>query len=221
MTQMTTPDTAKPLTPRRRRFVEEYLVNHNGAKAARRAGYSERTARTIASEILTFPDVALAIREAQVEQSKRTKVTADRVLEGLAQIAFASIGDAVEWGPDGVTLMASSELSADVMAAIFEVSETPHEDGRTIRVKMHDKLKALITLGRHLGMFVDRVEHSGTVDIDAPVYRQWSLEELDEMLRAKKALEGEGSVTEVLEGGNDVAASSSGVNPRTVLAVRS
>ena len=71
---------SKPLSTKQRRFVEEYLVDLNGTQAAIRAGYSPRTARQIASENLSKPDIADAIAEAQAARSQRTQITADRVL---------------------------------------------------------------------------------------------------------------------------------------------
>ena len=53
----------RPLTDRQERFVVEFLATANGAEAARRAGYSEHTAKEIASENLTKPNVKRAITE--------------------------------------------------------------------------------------------------------------------------------------------------------------
>jgi phage terminase small subunit len=61
----------RPLTDRQERFVVEFLATANGAEAARRAGYSEHTAKEIASENLTKPNVKAAI------DRKRTEIMAD------------------------------------------------------------------------------------------------------------------------------------------------
>lgn len=71
------------LTRKQSRFVEEFLVDLNATGAAKRAGYSERTARKIGSENLTKPDIERAIREAMADQSQRTQITADAVIEAL------------------------------------------------------------------------------------------------------------------------------------------
>ena len=76
------------LTPKQARFVEEYLVDLNATQAAIRAGYSEQTARSIGYENLTKPDIQQAIDEARGKQQQRTEITADRVLEEYAKIAF-------------------------------------------------------------------------------------------------------------------------------------
>ena len=83
------------MTAKQTRFVDEYLVDLCAAGAARRAGYSERTARTIGAENLTKPDIAAAIGAGHRAAAKRAELRADRVLEELRRIAFADIRDVV------------------------------------------------------------------------------------------------------------------------------
>lgn len=166
------------LTPKQQRFVEEYLVDLNATQAAIRAGYSPDTARAIGCENLTKPDIAAAIDEAQAKRSMRTNITQDQVLRELARIGFVDIRKVVTWtnGAQGfdedraeetgevrisvanfVALTPSDQIDVETAAAIAEVSQT--KDG-ALKVKMHDKRAALVDLGRHLGMFKDRVEHT-------------------------------------------------------------
>ncbi|EIM25740.1 terminase small subunit [Microvirga lotononidis] len=162
------------LTDKQKRFVEEYLIDLNATQAAVRAGYSEKTARSVGSENLTKPDIMAAIEEAQKARSERTGITADRVLTELAKIGFYDIRKAVKWGanpgdktsenadPNGlniypVSLVPSEKLDDDTAAAVAEVSLT--QTG--VKLKMHDKRAALVDIGRHLGMFKEKVEHSG------------------------------------------------------------
>ncbi|RIQ64645.1 terminase small subunit, partial [Bordetella avium] len=163
------------LTAKQRRFVDEYLIDLNATQAAIRAGYSKKTARQIGEENLSKPDIAKAVQEAQAARSKRTEITQDMVLRELAKIGFADIRKVVTWGSTtlqagvdgdgnpttevhhGLVLVASNEIDDATAAAIAEVSE-----GREgLKVKFHDKKGALVDIGRHLGMFKDRVEHSG------------------------------------------------------------
>lgn len=168
------------LTPKQRAFVREYLIDLNATQAAIRAGYSEDTARAIGAENLTKPDIASAIEAAMKSRSERTDITADRVLKELAKIGFADIRKAVKWqsamiteedNPDGgdiaviktvvtntVQMVASDELDDETAAAIAEVSQNATGG---VKIKLHDKRAALVDIGRHLGMFKDRVEHSG------------------------------------------------------------
>ncbi len=151
----------RDLTPKQARFIEEYLVDLNATQAAIRAGYSAKRARAIACENLTKPDIQGAIQKAMDARSKRTEITADSVLAELRKIAFGDARRVMRWGPGGVTLIDSAELSDDDAAIVSEASESITQAGGSIKLKTHDKLKALELLGRHLGMFVDRKELTG------------------------------------------------------------
>lgn len=74
------------MTPKMQAFVSEYLVDHCAAKAARRAGYSERTAAAAAAKLMARPDIQEAIAKACEQQQKRTGITADYVLTRLQTI---------------------------------------------------------------------------------------------------------------------------------------
>jgi hypothetical protein len=67
------------------RFVQEYLVDRNGAAAAVRAGYSSKTARQIAYELLTRPDVAEAVRVGEAEIAANAQVTRAAVMQGFQE----------------------------------------------------------------------------------------------------------------------------------------
>lgn len=166
------------LTPKQQRFVEEYLVDLNATQAAIRAGYSERTARQIGDENLSKPDIASAIKAAMAERSERTEITQDMVLSELAKIGFADIRKAVVWranvtgmvqDDDGserlavtneVQLVDSDKLDDATAGAVAEISQNAQGG---LKIKLHDKQAALVNIGRHLGMFKDKVEHSGGV----------------------------------------------------------
>ena len=136
------------------RFVEEYLVDLNATQAAIRSGYSPRRASEIGYELLQKTAVQAAISAKQRERSARTGVTADRVMMEIARIAFADPRAVMSWGPDGVALRNSSDLSDDEAAAVAEVSETWTDSGGGSRkVKMHDKVAALEKLARHIGLY--------------------------------------------------------------------
>lgn len=158
------------LTPRQQRFVEEYLVDLNQTQAAIRCGYSPKTAKQQGSRLLTNANVEAAIVEAQAKRSERTGITQDRVLAEFARLGFADIRRLMEWSEESVAFKPSSELTDAEAAAIASVeSETTvrtFEGGETekkikLRIKLWDKQAALTQIGRHLGMFKDRLEHSG------------------------------------------------------------
>ena len=141
------------LTIKQQRFVDELLVDFNATQAAIRAGYSRNTATQIAGETLRRPHVVDAVSAALSKVAKRNGVTQDNVIRELSLIGFANIGDYLVWGPDGITIKDSEELTRDQQHAVVEVSETTTRDGRTVRFKMHDKLDALRSLAKYFGMF--------------------------------------------------------------------
>ena len=151
------------MTKKQKRFVEEYLIDLNATQAAIRAGYSPDTAKSIGSENLTKPDLQARIAKAMAERSKRTGVNADRVVMELAKIAFVNAGDVI----DAETATLKPDAAKEDTAAIQSVKvKTFGEDGMEREIKMADKLKALELLGKHLGMFKDKVELSGTLETE-------------------------------------------------------
>lgn len=81
------------LTPKQRQFVAEYLVDLNATAAARRAGYSAKTADRIGPELLGKSCVSAAIQEAILDRQKRTEVTQDYVIEKLKEITDREASD--------------------------------------------------------------------------------------------------------------------------------
>ena len=119
------------LTPKQERFVGEYLKDLNATQAAIRA--------------------------------ERTQVEGDQVVLELARNGFSDMREIALWGPDGIAYKASGELTDEVAATVAEITETvtPTKDGgerRTLKIKLHNKLRALELLGRHLGIFTDKVQ---------------------------------------------------------------
>nr|WP_294020800.1 terminase small subunit [uncultured Lachnoclostridium sp.] len=149
------------MTKKQKRFIEEYLIDLNATQAAIRAGYSPDTAKAIGCENLTKPDIRAHIDRAMAERSKRTGVNADRVVQELAKIAFVNATEVI----DPKTATVREDALPEDTAAIQSVKvKTFGEDGLEREIKMADKLKALEMLGRHLGMFKDRLELSGGLD---------------------------------------------------------
>ncbi|WP_426789152.1 terminase small subunit [Achromobacter xylosoxidans] len=135
------------LTDKQRRFVDEYLVDLNATQAAIRAGYSQKTARQIGDENLSKPDIAEAVQEAQVTRAKRTEVTQDEVINDLRELRDICMGRK----PIRVTevfknAQAGTAESVEVDVNAFEPTAAN---------------KALELLGKHIGMFKEKLEHSG------------------------------------------------------------
>lgn len=157
------------LTPKQARFVEEYLIDLNATQAAIRAGYSEKTAEQQGPRLLGNVGVAAAIQAAQDKRSERTEINADRVLLELAKLGFANMADYMRTGPDGDPYLDFSALTRDQAAALSEVTVEDFKDGRgedardvrRVKFKLADKRAALADIGKHLGMFVNKHEHTG------------------------------------------------------------
>ena len=115
------------LTPKQARFVEEYLLDLNAAAAARRAGYSEKTADSIAAQLLSKTKVFEAVQSAVAARSAKTEITAEYVLENLKRLSERCMGEK-EFAPSAAA-------------------------------------RSLELLGKHLGLFSDRVELSGSLSV--------------------------------------------------------
>lgn len=79
------------LTEKQKRFCEEYLIDLNATQSYLRAGYkakSNEIARVESHKLLTKPNIQQYIEELREEQSKRTEITADKVLEELGSVGF-------------------------------------------------------------------------------------------------------------------------------------
>src|SRR4051812_15945223 len=124
-----------PLNDRQRRFVAEYLLYLNATQAAVRAGYSARSAYSTGERMLRNAEVAAAIAEVQAARSRRTEVTADRVVLELARVAFGDPRRVMSWGPGGMRLRPSAELADEEAAIVAEGSQTVTEGGGTVRLR--------------------------------------------------------------------------------------
>lgn len=173
---------SRKLTDKQKKFVEEYLIDLNATQAAIRAGYKPENAQQIGSENLSKLVISEAIQKAMNKRSARTEITQDMVLNELAKIAFSNGSDFAKvttkkckrqvWDQESETyvekevdeqfveLIDTDKLSPEKKAAIAEISEGKFG----ISVKSCDKVKALELLGKHLGMFKDKVEVNGNIN---------------------------------------------------------
>ena len=139
------PRADRMLTPKEQRFVKEYAIDLNGTQAAIRAGYSPKTARSIASETLQRPAVKAATQKALRANEPR--------LQMLTAMAFADPRDAIKWDPE-LGLVVTPD--PNIIQSVRRVTRTDPKTGRTRRivsVKFVNRLRALRELGRRLGYF--------------------------------------------------------------------
>ena len=74
---------SKPLTAKQTRFIDEYMVDMNGAAAAVRCGYSAKTCRAIACELLTKPDIQAELQARSAALARELEITREGVVRGL------------------------------------------------------------------------------------------------------------------------------------------
>lgn len=155
------------MTDAQKRFCNEYLIDLNATRAYKVAYPNckkDETARANSSRLLTKANIQGYIAEKQKEREKRTEVTQDMVIQELAKIAFADIRALYD---DNGNLKNVKCLEDNIAGAVsqletFEEYEGRGEDreyiGDTKKVKLLDKTKALELLGKHLGIFIDKLE---------------------------------------------------------------
>jgi phage terminase small subunit len=149
------------LTPKQQKFVDEYLIDNNATQAAIRAGYKGKNAGNVASELLGKTWVYEAIEAKRKRLEIKTEITAEKVLQEYAKIAFSNMADFVDWTNGSIRIIPSSELTKEQLACVSEISESTTKFDTTVKFKLHDKLAALHKLGDHLGLFKKIVEMSG------------------------------------------------------------
>ena len=137
---------------RDRLFAEEYIIDRNACAAAIRAGFSPKTAKDASKWIHPDhpekPQVRALIDQLNAERSRRTGVTADRVLAELAKIAFVNADDLIDTDTARVLPNASKDDKAAIQSVTVKSGKVEERE-----VKLADKTRALELLGKHLGMF--------------------------------------------------------------------
>lgn len=165
-TQRTEPRNDKMLTPAEAAFVGYYLET-GGEKttlkaAAQKAGFQSATG------LLKRPAVRKEIERRMGKVMAKKQITAERVVEELGKIAFANIDDFVDddyrvlQKPGRRKMAAVQEVTTEtIIDRRKDVDEEDREDVKRVKLKMYSKLDALNSLGRHFGLFTDKVELSG------------------------------------------------------------
>lgn len=150
-------------------FAHAIAKGKSASDAYEAAGYARHDGN--AGRLSKNEKIRARVEEILGAAADRAGITRERIQAELAKIAFADIRKAVRWGDgivikdeDGsehvlndVSLISSDEIDEDTAAAISEVSRSVSG----MKIKMHDKQKALELLGKDIGMFKDQVEHSG------------------------------------------------------------
>ena len=178
--------------PREQRFVERYVETNNGTQSAIVAGYSVKSARTIASQLLKRRNIKEAIERRNAQLMDELNFTPDRIIRELAKIAGVNSADFIRIDQDGQPHVDFSGVTRRHLAAVASVENT--EKG--VKYKTHDKLRALDMLARMGQLYpAERLEHTGvnggpiahthTIDIESLEHEQ--REQLRAVLLALKA----------------------------------
>lgn len=169
--------TRKPpvITAQQERFCQEYLIDLNATQAALRANYADPS---YGRHLLTIPHVSECIARLMQERAARTKVTADRVLEELADVAFTTFDELGAWDEDSLRFIPSAELPRSARRSVQAVkvkrtSRVSPDGAETNTVEMeirqHDKLSALDKIAKHLGLYRPEEGTGRTSGLDALV----------------------------------------------------
>ena len=150
------------LTDKQKRFCEEYVIDLNATQSAIRAGYSEKTAGSQGQRLLQNVEIQNEINAINGKRSAKTGITAERVLTELGKIAFSDLKQYLSFDENGVRFKDSKEVDGTLISEVSS-QETVTRRGsgdneeETVRVnlkmKLHDKMKALELLGKHLNIF--------------------------------------------------------------------
>jgi phage terminase small subunit len=153
------------LTAKQEKFAAGVAAGLSQAQAYREAfasckKWKDKTIHEFASRLAADSKVKARINELLAQAAKANEVTIERIVEEAVKIAFANTRDLVSWGPKGVVIRASDELTSDQAAAVSEVSAS-HGPAGQIKIKAHDKLGALRFLAEITGNLVKKHELTG------------------------------------------------------------
>lgn len=172
------------MTKNQKIFVDEYLIDLNATRAYKTAYpniKNDNTAAVNGSKILRNTKVKEEIEKRMKEREKRTEITQDKVIKELANLAFTDRTDIVTITSGRVIIQDFDDLTPEQRACIAGVKETKFG----IEVSFYGKEKALEMLGRHLGMFNDKMEIKGEIKTNNP-FSNLTTEELKKVIFGDK-----------------------------------
>lgn len=171
------------MTNKEKLFCKEYILDFNGRRAAEKAGYSKKTARSIACTLLTNVDVKNEVNKLINARLEKLSVTGEQIIHELTKIAFSDIKDFTDEN-GSINLAQVNESISSVIAevTISDVKGTKNgedfQEESIKKIKLHDKMKAIELLGKHLAMFTDV---SKTIPADD--YSELKEKEIDEKIK--------------------------------------
>ena len=173
------------MTEKQKIFADEYLIDLNATRAYRVAYPSvkkDEVAAVNGSKLLRNTKVQEYISERMQERQQRTEVTQDMVVKELAALAFSRATDYVEIRSNGVCSTVVIKPTTDLLDQQIRAIAGIKEGANGIEIKLNDKEKALELLGRHLGMWNDKIKVDGEVTTNNP-FEELTTEELKKLVR--------------------------------------
>lgn len=184
------------MTEKQKRFCNEYLIDLNVTQAAIRAGYTPKYADKRAYELLDKPLIKEYLDERMKDIEQRTEITQDDVVKEIAAIAFSNSADFFKITDKPITQGGVPVLDENGQVRTYKDIEFTNTDNLSddnkkvigaiksgkygLEVKLNDKLKALELLGRHLGMFKDKLEIAENGEKKEPIDIDKMLENIRE-----------------------------------------
>lgn len=178
----------RPLTARERRFASEYAKDQNATRAARRAGYTGNSLKTMACNLYARPEIRAACDAACAEMMDRVKVDAERILNEYALLAFSDIVEYLQLHDDGLAVLDWSELPPGASKVIQEITQEEYVEGkghrakrvRKTKFKLYDKTKALEKLGEYLRLWDDKRSDPRKDELNQPAVPDEPVSEAEE-----------------------------------------
>jgi phage terminase small subunit len=143
------------ISERKRRYAESRLSGKNQTESAKDAGCPAKSAHVEGSRLERDREVQAYIAAEQERLSKATGITRERWITELAAIGFSKITNFAKWGEGAMVLTPAAQVADENLRAILQVEERNTDSGPVMKLKLHDKNKALELLGRALGFFED------------------------------------------------------------------
>jgi phage terminase small subunit len=157
------PPEIEDLTLREQKFVFEYLIDLDPPAAYVRAGYSDSSPGGGAYELLKKPTVKAAISRAQLAQLQKINITAQTVLEAVAQIAF--VDPRSLFGADG-NILPMKDWPEGTARALSALDVERRSDGVSVaKIRFWDKISALQLLAKHLNLLEKDDREKGALEI--------------------------------------------------------
>jgi len=158
------------------KFCQEYVIDFNGTRAAKAVGFGKtRRSSSMASvRLLARIDIQKRISKLMADRSERTRITQDMVLQELAVLGFSDFKHYGQIKNDGsLEFYSFKKIKDEKTRAIQSMKEITGASGRSISLKLHEKVRPLELLGKHLGMFVDthNVNLTGNIKVISAVPR--------------------------------------------------